>query len=326
MKKKWYIPIIVVVAVVAVWLGTRRGNAKIPETALKPFIEKVVTGDLRVEVTTTGIIEPINKVEIKSKASGLIEEMNIEESDIVKKGDLITRLDQRDTKNAYDQSIANLEVAQATVKQRESDFKRSKDLFDKGLISAAEYDQAELALVEARAQVVRTKIDVDNNDIRLKDTVVRSPIDGVVLTKDVEEGQIISSGISSVSGGTLIATVANMKEVYVKADVDEVDIGKITPGMKTSVVADAYPNVIFYGDVIRIAAQAKIEQNVTSFEVTIKVQNPEDRLKAGMNTSVEILVTDKHDVLLVTPSPRTRALSLSLKSNPPRISGSSDAW
>ena len=297
--KKWFIIPTLIILIAIVWLIARPNKTEVRATPFSPQIEKITRGNIRVEVSATGIIEPINKVEIKSKASGLIEEMSIEEADFVKKGDLITRLDQRDTKNAYDQAMAELEVAEATVAQRESDFQRKKDLFDKGLISATEFEESRLSLVEAQSQVVRAKINVDNNDIRLKDTIVRSPINGVILTKDVEEGQIISSGISSVTGGTLIATVADMNEVYVKADVDEVDIGIITPGMQAQVVADAYPSQVFNGQVVRIAAQAKVVQNVTSFEVTIHVNNPSGILKAGMNASVEILVADKKDVILL---------------------------
>lgn len=297
--KKWLIIPALLVVVALVWILTQRGNANIAEPAFSPQIDVIKRGDIRVEVSSTGIIEPINKVEIKSKASGQIVEMTINEADFVKKGDLIARLDPRDTRNAYDLAVADLNVAQATVEQRESDFERSKELFDKGLISAADFDKSRLALTEARAQVVRAKINVNNADIRLKETIVRSPISGVILTKEVEVGQIISSGISSFTGGTLIATVADMSEVYVKADVDEVDIGKIKPGMKARVIADAFPNEVFYGQVIRIAAQAKVVQNVTSFEVTIKVKNPSGKLKAGMNASVDILVADKKNVLLV---------------------------
>jgi HlyD family secretion protein len=299
MKKWYFIASGLVIVVALTWIFIPRGTALNAEMEFKPQIEKVSRGDIKVEVSATGVIEPINKVEIKSKASGMIDAMTIEEADVVKKGDLIAKLDQRDTKNAYDQSLADLNVAQATVKQSESDFSRKKELYEKGLISVSDYDLARLALVEAQAQVVRANINVDNNDIKLKDTTVRSPIDGVILTKDVEVGQIISSGISSYSGGTLIATVADMQEVYVKADVDEVDIGKVSPGMSARAVADAYPNEVFEGKVIRIAAQAKVQQNVTTFEVTIKVKNPNAKLKAGMNSSVDILVTDKKDVLLV---------------------------
>ncbi len=291
----------IALAMVAIttWFFTRPNQARVEESPFSIHFEKVQKGDIRVEVTATGIVDPINKIEIKSKASGLIDNLPIEESDHVKTGQLIARLDQRDTRNAYEQAIADLEVAEANVTQKKSDFNRKKELYEKGLISAADFDNAQLSLVEAEAQLVRAKISVDNNDIRLKDTIVRSPINGIILTKTVEEGQIISSGISSVTGGTLIATIANMNSVYVKADVDEIDIGKIKPGMPAQVIADAFPEKVFMGKVIRIAAQAKVEQNVTSFEVTIQVDNPDEKLKAGMNASVTILVADRRDILMV---------------------------
>lgn len=300
MKKWYYLGGAAIALLAIVWFFTRTEDpVATANSSLMPQAETIKRGDLSVIVSATGIIEPINKVEIKSKASGLIEELKVNESDVVHIGDLIARLDQKDTKNAYDQAMANLDVAKANLEQCQSDLKRKQDLFDKGLLSAAEFDVAKLAVVQAQASLIRSKIDVDNSDIRLKETIVRSPINGIVLTKDVEVGQIISSGISSVSGGTLIATVADMDEVYVKADVDEVDIGQITPGMKAKVVADAYPDKTFHGEVIRIAAQSKVVSNVTTFEVTIQVDNPSSRLKAGMNASVDILVADKKNVVLV---------------------------
>jgi len=296
--KKWILAAAGIVLLLLIWLLTCNDKKAPAAMATLPQTDKVTRGDLRVEVSASGV-EPINKVEIKSKASGQIDEMQVEESDPVVRGDLIARLDQLDTRNSYNTAKADLEVAEANVKQKQSDFDRKAELFEKGLLSAADFDNAKLALVEAKAQVVRSRINLDNADIRLKETIVRSPIDGVVLTKDVEVGQIIASGISSVSGGTLIATVANMQRVYVKADVDEVDIGVIKPEMTSTVVADAYPDKVFNGKVIRIAAQGKVVSNVTTFEVTIEVENQESKLKAGMNTSVEILVADKRNVLLV---------------------------
>ncbi len=299
--KKWYYGVAAVVALaIAAYFLFRPSRPKAASSVYVPQSETIQRGDLTVIVTATGTIEPINKVEIKSKASGLIEELKINESDQVKIGDLIARLDQKDTRNNYDQAVANLEVADANLKQKQSELTRKQELFNKGLISNSEFDIAKLAVVEAQAQLVRSRIDVDNSDIRLKETIVRSPINGIILTKDVETGQIISSGISSVSGGTLIATVADMREVYVKADVDEVDIGKIAPGMKAKVVADAYPDKTFQGQVLRIAAQSSVVQNVTTFEVTILVDNAGGRLKAGMNATVDILVADKKNVLLVS--------------------------
>ena len=135
-------------------------------------------------------------------------------------------------------------------------------------------------------------------ETRLKDCTVRSPIPGIVLQKTVEDGQIISSGINSVSGGTLIATVAKMDSVYVYAEVDEVDVGQVQIGQMAKVVPDAFPDNAFYGTVLRIAPLAQVEQNLATFNVTVIVPNPNRKLKAGMNTTVEQKAQPLHIVFL----------------------------
>ncbi|MFQ6093283.1 MAG: efflux RND transporter periplasmic adaptor subunit [bacterium] len=281
------------------WFLFSRHNEPKSSVGSVQQVARVTRGDLNVTVSATGVIEPINKVEIKSKASGLIEELPVEEGDSVEKGDLIARLDQTDVRHDYEQAKADLEVAEATVRKTETTYKRKAGLFEKGLVSAEEMDQSNLELVQAKAQLVRAKAVLATAEERLKDTVVKSPISGIVLQKNVEKGQIISSGISSVSGGTLIATVADMGRVSVKADIDEVDIGQIEKGQEAKVVADAFPGDLFWGEVIRIAPLAKVEQNVTIFEVTVEVNNEEAKLKAGMNATVDITIADRKDVLLV---------------------------
>ncbi|MFQ6617640.1 MAG: efflux RND transporter periplasmic adaptor subunit, partial [Fidelibacterota bacterium] len=168
-----------------------------------------------------------------------------------------------------------------------------------GLISAQEMDKSNLELVKAKSQLIRATTTLSLMEEKLKDTVVRSPMEGIILKKNVEEGQIISSGISSYTGGTLLAVVADINKVNIKADVDEVDIGKIRRGQKAKVVPDAFPDDVFYGQVIRVSPQAKIEQNVTTFEVTVEVENRYGKLKSGMNATVDITIADKKDVLLL---------------------------
>jgi HlyD family secretion protein len=146
-------------------------------------------------------------------------------------------------------------------------------MFKRGLLSEAEMDQVRLEEVRAKAQLVKAETEVATMEIRLKDSVVRSPISGIVLQKNVAAGQIISSGINSVSGGTLIATVARMDSMYVYAEVDEVDIGQVRIGQHAKVVPDAFPEEVFRGSVLRISPLAKVEQNVTTFNVTVIVSN-----------------------------------------------------
>ncbi|MDZ7304169.1 MAG: efflux RND transporter periplasmic adaptor subunit [candidate division KSB1 bacterium] len=259
----------------------------------------ITRGDLTVLVSANGKVEPIRKVEVKSKASGQILMMPVEEGDRVKKGDLIARIDETDLRNAYEQAVADLEVAKATVAQTTSNVSRQMELFKRGLLSQAEIDQVKLEEVRAKAQLVKAETELTTMETKLKDAVVRAPISGIILQKNVEVGQIISSGISSVTGGTLIATVANMDSVFIYAQVDEVDIGQVHIGQKAKVVADAFPDDVFYGSVLRIAPLATVEQNVTTFNVTVVVQNTDNKLKAGMNTTVDLTVIDRHDVLLV---------------------------
>ncbi len=255
-------------------------------------------GNLQALVSATGKVEPIKKVEVKSKASGQIITMPVEEGDRVATGALIARIDETDLRNAYEQAKADLDLAKATVAQSASNVKRQTELFSRGLLSQAEIDQVKLEEVRARAQQVKAEIELSQMETRLKEAVVRSPLDGLILQKNVEAGQIIASGINSVSGGTLIATVANMDSVYVQAEVDEVDIGQVTLRQRAKVVADAFPDDVFYGYVLRVAPLATVEQNVTTFNVTIVVQNPGSKLKAGMNTSIDLTVADRRDVIL----------------------------
>jgi HlyD family secretion protein len=225
--------------------------------------------------------------------------MPVEEGDRVQKGTLIARIDETDLRNAYEQAVADLELARATVAQTASNVKRQTELFNRGLLSQAEIDQVKLEEVRSKAQQIKAESELVTAETWLKDAVVRSPINGLVLQKNVEAGQVISSGTNSVSGGTLIATVANTDSVYIYAEVDEVDIGQVHIGQKAKVIPDAFPEEVFYGYVLRIAPLAKVEQNVTTFNVTVVVANTNSKLKAGMNATVDLTVADRQDVLLV---------------------------
>lgn len=289
----------IVILAGAYFLWPRQPAVKSAPAGLSQRTTVVARGDLTALVSATGKVEPIQKVEVKSKASGQILTMPVEEGDRVQKGALIARIDETDLRNAYEQAVADLEVAKATVSQTTGNVKRQMELFNRGLLSQAEIDQVKLEEVRAKAQQIKAESELVTAETRLKDAVVRSPINGLVLQKNVEAGQVISSGINSVSGGTLIATVANMDSVYIYAEVDEVDIGQVSIGQKAKVVADAFPDDVFYGYVLRIAPLATVEQNVTTFNVTVVVANNNNKLKAGMNATVDLTVADRQNTLLV---------------------------
>ncbi|MCP4570085.1 MAG: efflux RND transporter periplasmic adaptor subunit, partial [FCB group bacterium] len=259
----------------------------------------VTRGTFQTMVSASGSVIPIDRVEIKSKASGRIDDIPVEEGDFVRKGELICRLDQTDVQAEVDQAKANLEIAEAELTQAQNSYDRHVKLYEKNLIAEEVFDQAGLALAQAKGKMVRARISLDQTSTRLSETVVLAPIDGIILQKFVEEGQIIASGISNVSGGSPIADIANMMQVYIEAGIDEIDVGKIHVDQTAKVVAEAYPQATFEGKIIRIAPEAKIEQNVTLFDDSSEVENTNGKLKSGMNATAEITIALEKDVLLV---------------------------
>ncbi|HXF49825.1 MAG TPA: efflux RND transporter periplasmic adaptor subunit [Verrucomicrobiae bacterium] len=297
-RKLWFWLVLLAIVASGVYTFTRADKkGKNGTAALKTA--KVTRGNLLASITATGIVRPIQTVELKSKASGEIIALPVDAGDYVKKGNLICKLDQTTAKNDHEQAKADYEVGLAAEKKQKKELDRILELYEKKLVSEAERDNAELAYQQARSQRVRAQAALSTAAERLAETELKAPIDGIILRKDVEEGQVISSGVSSVSGGTTIALLANLDKVNVLADVDETDIGRVKVGQTVKAVADAFPDQEFVGRVLKVAPLAKVDQNVTTFEVTAEVDNPRHLLKSGMNANVQIMTAEARDVLLV---------------------------
>jgi HlyD family secretion protein len=263
------------------------------------FKEVIVErGTFQIIVMANGVVKSIDRIEIKSKASGEIVELPVEEGDFISQGDLIARLDQKDERAEAAQAQADFDIAMAELKQAQSTFERRNQLFQDNLISEEEQGQITLDLAVAKGKVIQASTTLERAQERLSEAVVRAPIDGTILQKYVEEGQIIASGVSNVSGGTPIVDIADMSSVYIETGIDEIDIGKVQIGQFATVIAEAYPELAFNGEIVRIAPEAKIEQNVTLFDVVVEVKNNDGKLKSGMNTRVEIEIVKKENVLL----------------------------
>lgn len=263
------------------------------------FKEVIVErGTFQIIVMANGVVKSIDRIEIKSKASGEIVELPVEEGDFISQGDLIARLDQKDERAEVAQAQADFDIAMAELKQAQSTFERRNQLFQDNLISEEEQGQITLDLAVAKGKVIQASTTLERAQERLSEAVVRAPIDGTILQKYVEEGQIIASGVSNVSGGTPIVDIADMSSVYIETGIDEIDIGKVQIGQFATVIAEAYPELEFNGEIVRIAPEAKIEQNVTLFDVVVEVKNNDGKLKSGMNTRVEIEIVKKENVLL----------------------------
>jgi HlyD family secretion protein len=269
--------------------------------------QNVTEKKLELTIEASGIIEAISSVEIKSKASGEVLFLGAAVGDFVEKGSILGQIDQRTPKNILDQSKSDLEASKVRLENAESQFDRGKELHLQGSISDKDYEDIQENLAQANSSLVRTQVTFENAKIALDDTVVRSPVQGTIISRTVEVGQVISSPTSAVGGGTILMTMADLSKVRVRALVDEIDVGKVLIGQEVSIKVAAYRDKEFFGTVSKIEPLAKIEQNVTTFPVLIDIDNDENLLLLGMNTDVVIEVLNKN-VSLSTPtmSLRTR--------------------
>jgi len=263
--------------------------------------------EIVVSAEAAGVIEPYVTVEVKSKASGEILEVMADSGDRVERGALLLRIDQRQLRNTLAQAKADLEVAEARLANAKAQLRRSEKLYQAQSLSETSYDQAVLDHATAKAEKVRSEAAVENAQIEMDDTDVLAPIDGTILQRDVERGQVISSPTRDVAGGTVLLTMAALERVRVRTLVDETDIGKIRPGLAATVIVSAYSDRPFHGSVLKIEPQSEIEQNVTMFPTLVGLDNPEGLLKPGMNCEVEIHV-DRRDGALAIPNAALRTL------------------
>ena len=269
--------------------------------------ENVSTKKLELSIEASGVIEAISSVEIKSKASGEVLFLGAEVGDLVKKGSILGQIDQRTPKNILDQSKSDLEASKVRMENAKSQFERGKELHSQGSISDKEFEDIQESYAQAKSTVVRTEVTFENAKIALDDTIVRSPVEGTIISRPVEVGQVISSPTQAVGGGTVLMTMADLSKVRVRALVDEIDVGKVSIGQTVSIKVAAYRDQEFFGIVSKIEPMAMVEQNVTTFPVLIDIDNDDNLLLLGMNTDVVIEVLNK-DVSLSTPtmSLRTR--------------------
>jgi HlyD family secretion protein len=255
--------------------------------------------DIVVAAEATGVVEPIQVVEIKSKASGEIIKMAVETGQVVKKDDLLVQVDPADLENAVEQARADLEVAQASLKVATAQKDRSDRLLASGMISDEQHEGTTLDYATAQAQLIKAKRSLDLAEERLDDATVRAPSGGTILEKNVEQGQIISSATSQVTGGTVLLKMADLSRVQVRTLVDETDIGSIKPGLPASMTVEAYRDRQFLGTVLKVEPVAVVDQNVTMFPVLIQIPNDEGLLKPGMNADVDIEISRRPGVLAV---------------------------
>jgi HlyD family secretion protein len=292
-RRPLVIAAVVVALVVAFVLvrGARHGN---PKTTI--LTAPVESRNIALTIEATGTVEPIDLVEVKSKASGLIVHMPVEIGSKVAKGALLAQIDPRDVQNQLSQVVAAQKAAQAQVTVTDAAKRRSDGLYTQGIITADEHEKATLDYANAQSQLVKARTDVDLAKQRRDDATVRAPVAGTVLEQPVTEGTVISSATSSASGGTTLLKMADLSRVRMRAMVGETDIGNVQTGQSANVTVDAFPNRTFNGQVEKIEPQAVVDQSVTNFPVLISISNESGVLLPGMNGEVSMTVDERDQV------------------------------
>jgi HlyD family secretion protein len=266
-----------------------------PQTEYETTV--VEKGNISTTVTATGTIEPVTSVEVGTQVSGIVSKIYVDYNSIVKAGQVIAELDKTNLTSTLESQRANLTSAQSALQYQKANFDRQKTLYDKGLISANDFEQARLSYVQAQQQVTTARQSVKRAETDLGYATITSPINGVVLSKAVEEGQTVAASFST---PTLFTIAQDLTDMRVIADIDEADIGDVKEGQRVTFTVDAFPNDIFEGAVTQVRQQATTESNVVTYEVVISAPNADLKLMPGLTANVTIFTLEKNDVLTVS--------------------------
>ena len=254
---------------------------------------------MRITAEADGELEPVLRVEVKSKASGEILELFVDSGDDVEEGTILAKVDPRDVQNGHDQARADLDVAEARIKNARAQLERNRQLLEREVITTQAFEVTELEYANAQAALVRATTNLELAQLRLTDVTIRAPLDGTILEKHVEYGQVIQSATQNVSGGTTLFVMANLDDMRVRMLVDEVDVGKLAAGLEATVTVEAFRDRTFSGEIEKIEPQALVQQNVTMFPVIVRLDNRAGLLKPGMNAGVEVLIDERGETLAV---------------------------
>ncbi len=302
----------------------------------------IARGDIARSVVATGKIQPLAKVEVKSKASGIVKRIHVDDGDRVRQGQVLVELDREELAARVREARAQLQAAQAaeqaalaTLERNQveaegpdlpflkSSWERAKDLYGDGLIAKSAMEEAEknyqlglnrqqaalrnlgvsrAEVARARAQVAQAQAALERAQEDLRNATITSPMDGLVLSRDVEVGDAVSSILVLGSQATLVMTLGDVSDVYVLGKVDEADIGKVYIGQPARIVVESFKDKAFAGQVTKISPLGVEKDNVTTFEVRVSIRNPGGELKANMTANAEIILEERKGVLLVPES------------------------
>lgn len=284
---------IISVLAIATWMfsGGKKEQTVTFDTA------KVEPASIKNSVTATGSVEPVTSVTVGTQVSGIISRLYVDYNTVVKKGQIIAELDKTNLISELNTAKANLSSAQNSLNYESANYKRYATLFKKGLVSADEYESAKLNYEKAKDQVAQSREMVQKAQTNLSYAIITSPIDGVVISKSVEEGQTVAASYATPE---LFTIAKDLKDMQVVANVDEADIGDVKEGERVSFTVDAYPNDTFEGVVKQVRQEATTTNNVVTYEVVISAPNSELKLKPGLTANVTIYTAERQNVLCVS--------------------------
>lgn len=291
-SKVWIAMTVVVIIAVAAWALS--GGKEKEEINFKQ--EKVSLQTLQNSVTATGTIEAVTSVTVGTQVSGIVNKLYVDYNSQVKKGQVIAELDKTNLLSELNTAKANMASAQSQLNYQNANMKRYQTLYQKGLVSADDYENALLTYRQAKEQVATAKEQVQRAQTNLGYATITSPIDGTVISKSVEEGQTVAASFNTPELFTIAKDLTNMQVV---ADVDEADIGAVKEGDRVTFTVDAYPDDTFEGTVKQVRLQATTTNNVVTYEVVISAQNADLKLKPGLTANVTINTQERTGVLAV---------------------------
>lgn len=294
-KKKLIICISVAIAIIAAVTIFMRSNKRQPITIIYETA-KVERATISNSVTATGTIEPVNIVEVGTQVSGIISKIYVDYNSIVKKGQVIAELDKINLESELASAKANLASSKSELDYQETNYKRMKALHDKGFISDDDFDIADLSYKKAKEAYLVQLQTVQKAQTNLGYATITSPIDGVVLSKDVEEGQTVAASFST---PTLFTIARDLTDMQVVANVDEADIGNVRDGQRVTFTVDAFPDDTFEGRVKQVRQQGEEESNVVTYEVVISAPNNDLKLKPQLTANVNIYTEEIENVVSV---------------------------
>lgn len=291
-KKTLVIVAVAAIAALAVWLlsgGKKEEKITFDTAAVAP-------ANIMNSITATGTIEPVTSVTVGTQVSGIVSKLFVDYNSVVKKGQVIAELDKTNLMSQLNTAKTQLATAQSQLNYQTANYKRYKTLFEKGLVAADDFDNAKLSYTQAKEQVASAKEEVQRAQTNLGYATITSPIDGVVLSKSVEEGQTVAASFSTPELFTIAQDLTNMQVV---ADVDEADIGDVKDGERVTFTVDAYPDDTFEGEVKQVRQEATTTNNVVTYEVVISAPNADLKLKPGLTANVTIYTAERKGVLSV---------------------------